>query len=156
MFTVFAYAQEDIVAPKNLSSINTTGASAYGNNGSVSYSVGQVFFTSDNQSSGTIDQGVQQTFTENKELLQLPDQEKSVEITAYPNPMTNYLSIDLDSFNDKKYAYKLFDLNGRLVKENILTNTLNTITAVNLPSSTYVLRVYADKKPIRTFKIIKK
>ena len=65
--------------------ITTTGREATGVGGTVSYSIGQVFFTTVTGTNGNIIQGVQQPY----EIYITLDIGKNLELSVYPNPTTN-------------------------------------------------------------------
>jgi len=76
--------------------VNATGGNASGNGGSVSYSVGQVVYTTHKGSNGSVAQGVQQPY----EISVAGIDEAngiSLRVTAYPNPTTDYLTLEIDA-----------------------------------------------------------
>ncbi len=137
-------------------SINTTGGNATGGGGSSSYSVGQVVYTTNTVSSGSVSQGVQQPF-EISVVIGL-EEVKGINllITAYPNPTTNYLQLKVESEKYKDLSYQLYDMNGKLLQTKKLTGTETQINMSNYVSATYFVRVIEESKLIIEFKIIKK
>ena len=76
--------------------VNATGGNASGNGGSVSYSVGQVVYTTHKGSNGSVAQGVQQPY----EISVAGIDEAngiSLRVTVYPNPTTDYLTLEIDA-----------------------------------------------------------
>ncbi|MEA3445412.1 MAG: CotH kinase family protein [Bacteroidota bacterium] len=69
-------------------------------------------------------------------------------IDVYPNPATDFFTIEFNKTKNCEYALKLYDLSGKLVKEidNITTERL-TINTGNLNNGIYLLRLinYNDK-----------
>ena len=152
-----------LVYPQNYSSADqlytlaATGADISNASGSISYSIGQVFFSSTTMSSGSMAQGVQQAFNEDApQTLDLAEHPKEgLSITAYPNPMTDYLIVKLGQPSDD-YSYELVSLNGKIIKKNKLKQSINKINPSFFASTTYILRIYKDDKRVKNFKLIKK
>jgi hypothetical protein len=77
-------------------SANSSGGNASGSGGTVAYSIGQVFYTSNAGSSGTVDPGVQHAY----EIYSVGINETNLNIslTAFPNPTTEYLTLQISDF----------------------------------------------------------
>ena len=73
-------------------SANSSGGDASGKGGSVAYSVGQVVYTTNTGSKGTVAQGVQEPY-EISIVLGIDNLTINLELTAYPNPTTSYLTL---------------------------------------------------------------
>lgn len=139
-------AQESAVA---------SGGTGSGAGGSNTYSVGQVVYTEIGGSGGSAAQGVQQAY----EILVLgKDDHKGItlNIAAYPNPTTSFLTLRIDAKDLSRLRYELFDLNGRLLRNHDITGMETFISMEPYVDAIYVLNVYAGQLKIKTFKIIKK
>lgn len=141
-----------------IETVITSGNNATGNSGSVSYSIGQVFYTYIGLSSVyNVAQGIQ-----HPELSKTPvtpgNSELTPEIFIFPNPTTDFVNVNVKGleFEKTQQSYQLYDLQGRLIKQNSLKQAETQISLSNLSSSIYILRIYANKKVLKTFKIIKK
>ena len=145
--------------------INATGQDATGSGGSVSYSVGQVVYTSNTATNASMTQGVQQPY----EIFVVAGLEEAEGITlsvlAYPNPTTDDLIIETHynaSQSDAvQYSASLYDIQGKLLKETTIVGNQGHLTMSNLAPSTYYVKVWSKraagaKKEVKTFKIIKK
>jgi hypothetical protein len=137
-------------------SVNTTGGNASGGNGTVSYSIGQVVYTTNIGASGRVTQGVQQPY----EISIITEAELTNEITlvcsAYPNPVDDFLTLEVKNYDKENLSYKLFDVNGKLFAEKKVTGNVTRISMVNLLPSVYLLKIIDNQKEIKIFKIIKK
>ncbi len=137
-------------------SINTTGGNASGSGGSVSYSAGQVVHQTNTGTNGSVAQGVQQPY----EISVITGVEvaKSINIsvTAYPNPTTEYLTLIIGKFEISNLLYQLFDMNGKLLQTEKITDNQTSITMGKYASATYLVKVIQENKEIKTFKIVKK
>ena len=137
------------------SGTNAAGGEATGNGGTVSFSIGQSNYHSVKASNGSVSEGVQQPFEisvlstqENMEGIQLL-------INAYPNPTTDHLTLSISNFEETNLSYQLFDMQGRLMINESITNSNTDISLANLVSSTYILKIYQKNSGLKTFKIIK-
>ncbi len=70
-------------------------------------------------------------------------------INMYPNPAQDYLTIEIA---DDKADLQIFDLQGRLVRQEQLANQTNTINTSDL-QGTYILKIISGKK-VETKKLI--
>ena len=131
-----------------------TGGNASGSGGSVAYSVGQIVYNTNTGTTGSVAQGMQQPY-EISIVLGVDENSIKLELTAYPNPTTNYLTLNLGKTELSNLNFQLYDMSGKLIESNKITSTIETIRMENLPSSTYFLKVTNDNKEVKTFKIIK-
>ena len=135
----------------------TSGGVAMGSYGLVCYTVGQIANSTITGSNGSVAQGVQQPF----EIWVITGTNNStinLNISAYPNPTYNYLSLKVDDsgkLNIQSMSYQLFDVHGKLLRDNELTTCQTQIDMSGLIPSTYFLKVMKNKKLIKTFKLIK-
>ncbi|MEM5566792.1 T9SS type A sorting domain-containing protein [Psychroserpens sp. AS72] len=74
------------------------------------------------------------------------------EIKTYPNPVTNWLTLDFGIQDN--VAVSLIDVNGKIVLEQTFNTTLTTIDLSSLSSGLYILNLSSEEKQI-TKKIIK-
>ena len=129
------------------------GNNAQSGTGSVSYSVGQIFYEPQTSATGKVNPGVQQPY----EIITLATQENEIQnsITVYPNPVKDFLIVDLSSEKLKKPDYKLFDGTGKLIFKGELKNLKTEINTSTLTSGLYILSISSEGKTAKTFKIIK-
>ena len=140
------YAQE---------TINATGGNASGNGGSVSYSVGQMVYTIAQGSSGSIAKGVQQPF-EISVVTSTPGIPGiNLLCTAYPNPVSDLLILEIESFDREDLFYHLYDFNGRLLETGNIIGPRTNISMSKRVPAIYLLKVTENQKEITIFKIIK-
>ncbi len=139
-------AQEGVIA---------TGGNASGSVGSASYSVGQVVYTTNTGANGSVVQGVQQPY-EISIVTEL-EEAKSINltVTAYPNPASEYLILEVKDFEISNLLFQLYDMNGRLLKNEKITSNQTKIVMNNLVSAHYFVKVIQNNTLIKEFKIIK-
>jgi len=138
--------------------IPATGGNASGSVGSANYSVGQVVYTTNTGTTGSVAQGVQQPY----EISVVTGLEEAkginLMVLAYPNPTTDFLNLKVDAsttLSIQSMSYQLFDSSGKLLENKKLTSNETTITMENRLAGTYYVKVMQDNKEVKTFKIIK-
>jgi hypothetical protein len=77
------------------------------------------------------------------------------EILAYPNPTSNNVTLKLNLTELQQPSYMLFDLSGKTITEQRITDSNSQINLRQLGSGTYFIKVLSNKVEIKTFKIIK-
>jgi hypothetical protein len=135
-------------------SANASGGDATGSGGAVAYSIGQVVYTTNTGSSGSVAQGVQHAY----EIFTVGIKETTLNIslTAFPNPTTENLTLQISDFNNEKFAYQLFDIQGKLLSKDQVTAQKTQINTASLPAATYFINVVnQENKQVQSFKIIK-
>ncbi len=133
-----------------------SGGDASGNGGSVSYSVGQVTYTTNTGTNGSVSQGVQQPY----EISTVTGIEEAKGInlscSAYPNPATDYLMLKIENYTIDKLFFQLYSTNGKLIENTKLTGSETKIDMSNLNTAVYFLKIIQNNKEVKIFKIIKK
>lgn len=141
--------------------IPVSGGMAYGYGGSVSYTVGQIVYTTNSEVTGSVAQGVQQPY----EIMDLSGSDLSTGISlqcsVYPNPVEKILTLQIQYYIDEEVTYSLYDSNSQLLMSKVVTSKITLIEMTNLPPTTYYLIVDQKKQKqsphvTKTFKIIKK
>lgn len=136
-------------------SIPATGGNASSGGGSVNYSVGQVVYTTNTGTNGSVAQGAQQPY----EISVVTGLEEAkginLSVSAYPNPTINYLTLKVENYDTTIFSYQLFDMNGKLLQGKKLTDNETSIVMSNLVPATYFVKVTEGNKEVKTFKIIK-
>ena len=133
-----------------------TGGEASGSGGSVSYSVGQIAVQSNSEGNTSISEGVQQPY----EIQTIGiDNYPGITLNAvvYPNPTqgTVILSIDsFDSFSDIVFA-RLYDGNGKQIREIRIADHQTEIGMESLSTGTYYLNLFSGKQMLKSFKVVK-
>ena len=135
--------------------VNATGGDASGGGGSVSYSVGQVVYTTHTGTSGSVAEGVQQPYEISVVTGLEEAQSINLSVTAYPNPTTDYLTLRIDEFEISNLSFQLYDMNGKLLQNEKITGNQTSIVMSNLLPATYFVKVIQGNKEVKTFKIIK-
>ena len=142
-------------------SIHASGYTATGQTGTVSYSIGQLFYTYLGDQDQSVAQGIQQAATteQGEDLPEDIDVETpEISIAIFPNPATDFVTLATTgiSFQNQVNSYQLFNYQGQLIMQNSITQDHTSINLTHLSTSIYILRVYVNNKLYNTYKILKK
>lgn len=152
MFFLFCLSLSAVTAQ---TSVTATGGNASGSGGSASYSVGQVVYTTNSGTNGSVAQGVQQPY-EISEITGIEEAEGIILfVTAYPNPTNDYLTLEVVDFQLFSFTFSLYDMNGKLLQSEKITDAQTNIDMCNLVPATYFVKVVQGNKEVKNFKIIK-
>jgi hypothetical protein len=150
--TTFLFALAQVNAQE---AVVTSGGNASGTNGNISYSVGQTVYNTNTGTNGSVAQGVQQAF-EIQTVLGAENFNINLQLAIYPNPTTNWLTLEIKNYNFEKLNYQIFDINGKMIVQSKISAETTTISMENLSTNIYLLKVLDNNKEVKTFKIIKK
>ena len=76
-------------------------------------------------------------------------------ITFFPNPATDFITLEIDNEFSAEYSGDIFDINGKVIKQIIFTNKSSIIDVSGLSSGVYFLKVQTLKHfEAHYFKII--
>ncbi len=147
--------------------ITSAGGNSSGSQGSVSYSIGQVFYSSYFGSTGFVTQGVQQTYDISIVTALEETNHIHLVVAAFPNPAHDFLTLKVDGFSNpqspnnnsignRKISYRLFDLNGKILECGKITDYETRIIMSHLAAAPYFLKITDNNnKEIKQFKINK-
>lgn len=144
----FSQAQDRIVS---------SGGDASDITGSVSFSVGQINGNSFFATKGSVSEGVQQPFEINDIItigVENPDW-INLTMSVYPNPTIESIQLHIEKEGLKDFSYSLFDLSGKLLLKENISNSLSLIDMSTFSTGAYILDVYQENKKLKAFKIIK-
>ena len=162
LFLVFAGLDTSIAQQ----TVPASGGKASGSGGSVSYSVGQLFYNIHTGTSGSVAEGVQQPW-EISVVTGIPEAEGiDLILSAFPNPATDFLILRVENYDYQNLSYQLFDVNGRLIVNKQIESNQVRIDMTGLVYGVYFLRVYSKDvtdrtgisrppREVKTFKIVK-
>ena len=136
-------------------STNGTGGNATGSGGSVSYSVGQFFYHTYSGTNGSVAEGVQQPFEISVITAIEGTHGINVSVLAFPVPAQGFLTLSIKNFDISNASFQLFDLSGKLLRDEKITGNETRIDLSALVPSIYILKVIQNRQEIKTFRIIK-
>lgn len=133
---------------------NASGGMATESSGSVSYTIGQIDYSTFFGSNGIIHSGIQQPF-EIQQTLGIDVTNVKLKMIAFPNPSNNILNLRVEDLDLKDMRYQLLDIAGRILKEERIVSQDTQVIMSDYNSGNYLLNVIQNSKPLKTFKIVK-
>ncbi|GHT01522.1 hypothetical protein AGMMS49525_02470 [Bacteroidia bacterium] len=133
--------------------IVVAGDTAVSSAGSVSYSIGQVFYTTDDSADGTVLKGIQMPYE--IYVISTPGGE-TVNLSVFPNPAVDILNLQFADYTDEKWGYQLINMLGQPEQIESINSARTPIPMQGLAAGVYFLHVTKNGKSIKVFKIIKK
>lgn len=140
------------------SAIVPIGGDAQSNNGSVSYTVGQIAVqTSANSDGVSVGEGVQQPY----EIMTVGVDEHPqivLNAVAYPNPTDNIAQLQLNGFEIPANGLRafLYDGNGKQLQAITITDDLTSFQIGHYATGTYYLELRDGRRVLKTFKVVRK
>jgi len=135
--------------------IPATGGDASGTSGSVSYTVGQIVYSSNTGTNGSEHQGVQQPY----EISVITQVEDAIEIQlsmlVYPNPTTESVVLNIGTISTENMHLSLFDINGKLLHFQEVISFETIIDMKSYEKGVYFLKVNVKNHALKSFKIVK-
>ncbi|PTB94662.1 hypothetical protein C9994_11935 [Marivirga lumbricoides] len=132
----------------------SAGGNAEGSSGNISYSVGQVLYTSAGNSEILITPGIQQTYS--IAILSTSKMAENIHITVFPNPSSEYLTLKTNLLEIKNQNYQVYNSQGKIMMEKGIQSDETVIDTQALPDGVYLFNVLTNGQLIKSFKIIKK
>ena len=138
-------------------SINAMGGDATGTGGSASYSIGQLVYKTYSETTGSVAEGVQQPY-EIYIISGIEDaRDINLKLSAYPNPATDYLLLNINEADYNSFTYKLIDISGKVLQIEKTNNRQIKIDMTHYSPTVYFLSVLNENQQVvKSFKIIKK
>jgi hypothetical protein len=132
-----------------------TGGEASGSGGTISYTVGQIVYSTNTGTNGSEAQGVQQPYE--IWMVTALDEMKNITLHAsvYPNPVSDFLTLKIQSENKVQYLISLYDANGKLFESKKTDGVETSIDMTKYTPAVYYLKVTSNNATIKTFKILK-
>lgn len=135
--------------------VTVSGGEANGNSGSVSYSIGQTFYSANVGSNGQVSEGVQQSY----EIYDVTEVQSvisgAISLSAFPNPTSDFLTLRIDGDYIDGLSCAMFDISGKEIMQQRITSSQTSLDVQQLPPATYFVRVTKGKNEVKTFKIVK-
>jgi hypothetical protein len=135
--------------------IPAAGGNCSGTGGTLSYTAGQIVFTTNLGTNGSSAQGVQQSFEISVVSGTEESRDISLDFVVYPNPSTEFIELKVENYSADDLVYELYNLNGTLLEYNKITDKVTRIVLGNYNAATYFLLVTDKNQVVKTFKIIK-
>ena len=133
--------------------LSASGGDASGSGGTVAYSVGQIVYTTNTGTTGSVAQGVEQAYEISS--VGIKETALNISLSVFPNPTSDYLTLKVEDYNKEALSYHLIDEQGKLVLNEQITTQDTQVAMSTLARGAYFINVLQANKKIQTFKIIK-
>jgi hypothetical protein len=135
--------------------VTTAGGNASGSGGTSSYTVGQIFYSANTGTGGSVSQGVQHPYEIS--IVTGVDKYKgiSLQCAAYPNPTADLVNLKVENYGKEKLSFLLYDAHGKLLLNKKIGSARTEINLKNFAPSVYYLKITTNNREIKTFKITK-
>lgn len=134
--------------------VPAAGGNASGAGGTMSFSVGQVVYTTNTGTNGSVAQGVQHSYDIFNSLEE--PAEKITLVFAYPNPVADALTLKIEEDDFTGLSYDLYNSQGQLVHSDLIVSSQTLVAMKDLNTATYFLRVKKNEVILQSFTIVKK
>ena len=132
----------------------TVVATAGGEAGTVSFTVGQPFVEVAESDAGSFTPGVQQAYAITV-VDGIDNEQISLEAEVYPNPVVDRLTLRVAEADNVALRYTLTDNNGRILETADIAEVQTAIDMARYVQGVYFLRVDDGNAVVKTFKIVK-
>jgi hypothetical protein len=79
-------------------------------------------------------------------IASLPLNEKTLLVESYPNPVKDYLTLDIQSNIKEPWSVIFTDLSGKQVLKTLVNESLTSFDLSGIPPGTYIMVVYNNNK----------
>jgi hypothetical protein len=142
LFATLTVSAQEVVA--------TQGDSYSNASANIEFTIGEVVINTVTDGTNDLTQGFHQT---NWNFVGLEDHAPSYEATIFPNPTSEVLNIRTSTFEN--VTYTLYDAQGKLVMQDILSAEQTPIQVSQLAPGSYSLTLNNETQNLKTFKLIK-
>jgi hypothetical protein len=130
--------------------VGTQGDSYSNASANIDFTIGEVIINTGTDGTNDLTQGFHQT---NWNFLGVEDFAPNYEASIFPNPTSDVLNIRTSSFEN--VTYTLYDAQGKLVMQNILSAEQTPIQVSQLAPGSYSLTLNNETQNLKIFKLIK-
>lgn len=121
----------------------------------VSYSVGQCLYTAVSQSGYYISSGEQHPMITVSTNSDLDNRQDNLNVIVFPIPVKDKLYLKVTDSELKGLSYLLLDVNGKVIDNNIINQSLLIISMDKCNRGNYFLKIVRNNRELKVFKIIK-
>ena len=130
--------------------VSTQGDSYSNAAGSLDFTIGELVINTGTDGTNDLTQGFHQT---NWNFLGVEDFAPNYEAIIFPNPTEDVLNIRTSAFEN--VTYTLYDAQGKLVMQDILSAEQTLIPVSQLATGSYSITLNNPTQNLKTFKLIK-
>lgn len=120
---------------------------------SLSWTIGEPVIETFSAGSSVLTQGFQQPILISVSIYENP--ELNFDISAFPNPTSDYLNVVISGGNYDDMIYSLFDVTGKLLDSKEIVSEQTEIIFSHLPLAIYYVKIIQHNAELKTLKIVK-
>jgi len=137
----------------NQSVISSDGGYAINNQYSITYTIGELVsdFATDTSLNVDLTQGFNQSFLN---IVSVDNLFFDVDINVFPNPTHDFLNVEVLSSHNN-LSINLFDISGKLIRENDISQNKFSISFSDLAAGNYFLVFLNNNEKLKTIKVNK-
>jgi len=144
VFCTYLTQAQEVISPQGESYSNSSGE--------VQITIGEPIISTFENGTNGLTQGFHQT---NLIISSIEDFAEEFDVSIYPNPVMNQLTIKL---TDAKEGYQIdmVDMNGKLVKTQLIFSEVNVVDVSQMAAGVYLLRLKDEQgQYLKTYQIHK-
>ena len=130
--------------------VATQGDSYSNTSAQIDFTIGEIIINTESNGVNTLTQGFHQT---NWNFVGLDNHAPEYEANIFPNPTSKILNISTSAFEN--VTYTLYDAQGKLIMQNILSAEQTPIQVGQLATGKYSVILSSKNHKLKTFKLIK-
>ncbi len=130
-------------------SSNSSGLDIYNINGSVSSSIGEVFFLQKGINF-KLDEGIQNGLT-----INASKKKSKVEVSIYPNPTKDLVQFKVQNLYYNNLRYSIYNACGIELASGEIKNETSQVSLKQFPSSVYIIKINRGITEERSYEIFK-
>jgi hypothetical protein len=135
--------------------IPAAGGNASSAGGSVSFTVGQIFYSNFSAPEGSVSQGVQQPYEISVISAIEEVDDINLRFSVFPNPASDFLVLEMEKEWSLPRILFLYDINGKLLQNVKIINHQTRLDISRYKPAVYFLKVVEGKKELKVFRIVK-
>jgi hypothetical protein len=145
MFTCGSYAQQNILS---------AGSSDSGTDGSITWSVGQVAYSTTFRTTGSVSEGVQQPY----EIFTIGIDEKETlpDCRLFPNPTSGKLILAFDKTVPEHLDWQITTTGGVMLDTGVICSKEEILSLDEFTTGIYFIAILKNDQPVKVYKIVKR
>jgi hypothetical protein len=132
--------------------ISSQGDSYSNTSNTLDFTIGEPIGETVTDGTTSLTQGFHQTLLT---ITNVEDFDEKFSVNIFPNPTTERVNLTIDKYEG--VTFYLFDVTGKLLKQEVVTAQQTVVQVSEFPKGTYLLKLAGqENKSLKTYKIIKK
>jgi hypothetical protein len=130
---------------------SASGFDAVSTGGSVSSTIGQVFYHQWTENEGKINEGIQQPY---EIFVVSVDDNLKTSVLLFPNPTQDFVLLKMEN-NVKDFSYTLYSMDGKWLEDQKIDQEETVLSLQKYSCNIFLLVIYKGNNIVKTYKVIK-